>query len=612
MKKVKAISLLLVALACTMSCTWENPVEGSGYGALELRLGSGSAVRLETKTPADDLLDGLRFDNVLVVLTDNEDIVVGSVYKAYPYVPGVSDLQDAVAETSVTEDVIHFDHLLPGNYHVYAYANIDATQWQDSDNLISAKEKMVDPGDNFTPFLSRELLSLNSADTSVPGSPSTKMLLTGQKTIPVGLSVATGTVDLLRPVVRVKVTVKNNTPFPVTVDDLYFSGFNPNKAYLLDHRGSGSVPIVPGGVTYRKLPAYPILSANPSMVNANSEALVYQTLVYENASASPYTIYGDFTMDRSSETLSPLTLSLGGDAGSFDIITYSLLNTLPEGAHVDVLVINPRSATRSGRLYYGIGTANQLSWESCGYSAFNDMKDRASAIYNEATHFKYKGFSYTGFGNNDSGFLGWTGNTNEDPITPDAGDYYFDYTGAKSSYFKTIRKYKSGDVFYYKIEGLAVDPISSGDNSIENLQIEQGQIMGATNRYPSGLKNNDLIRFKNANGRYLKSNNAWGATTVDVAKVCKLTFENIAADNTTSDHQFILFGYYNPGNPGAPLKRMLKENNKEVPLTYMARNEDISIVINIYYADQEGSITFLVDNTTWDDDHSTTSSYTFK
>ena len=137
MRKVKAISLLLVAtLMCAMSCTRDNPIGGSGFGALELRLGSGSAIRMETRADADDLLEGLRFGNVLVVLTDNEGIVVGSVYKAYPYVPGASDLQDAVAETSVTEDVIHFDHLLPGNYQVYAYANIDATQWQDSGSLI--------------------------------------------------------------------------------------------------------------------------------------------------------------------------------------------------------------------------------------------------------------------------------------------------------------------------------------------------------------------------------------------------------------------------------------------------------------------------------------------
>ena len=605
MRKVKAISLLLVALACTMSCTRENPVEGSGSGALELKLGSCSAIRMETKAPADDLLDGLRFDNVLVVLTDNEDIVVGSVYKAYPYVPGVSDLQDAVAETSVTEDVIHFDHLLPGNYHVYAYANIDATTWQDG--TISANEKLVAPGDDFTPFLSSELLSLNSADSSVPGSPSTKMLLTGQKTIPVGLSVATETVDLLRPVVRVKVTVKNNTPFPVSVDTLYFSGFNPNKAYLLDHRSSGSVPVVPDGVTYRKLPAYPILSASPSTVSANSEALVYQTLVYENASSSPYTIYGDFTMDRSSEALSSLTMSLGGDAGIFGPISYTTFNSMPDGTHVDVLVINPRSTTRSGRLYYGIGDTG-IAWESCGYNSFAKFEARAEAIYNQDASHLYVDYKYTGMANNKSGLVGWTGNNADDPQpyprTSNA-TYTFDYTGARSSYFRRITKNGTDD---YTIDGLSTNAPS--ETSLTGIKIEQGAINDAS-RFPPDLNGNLLVRLTkviSGGKKYLKSDCVWSSgENVGNAKQSKLVWDT----SNNQDHQFILFGYYNPGNPGAPLKRILKENNKEVPLTYMARNEDINIVINVFYADQEGSITFLVDNTTWDDEHSTTSYHTF-
>ena len=59
------------------------------------------------------------------------------------------------------------------------------------------------------------------------------------------------------------------------------------------------------------------------------------------------------------------------------------------------------------------------------------------------------------------------------------------------------------------------------------------------------------------------------------------------------------------------LKRLLKENNKEVPLTYMARNEEINVVINVYYADQSGEITFTVDNTHWTDAGATTSTHTF-
>lgn len=598
-KAASYIPLLIAMLTCALSCGREERFGAgpdSGFGAIELRLGSGSAIRMETKTPADDLLDGLRFDNVLVVLTDNENIVVGSVYKAYPYVPGVSDLQDAVAETSVTEDVIHFDHLLPGNYHVYAYANIDATQWQDSGNLISANEKLVAPGDPFTPFLSRELLSLNSADTSVPGSPSTKMLLTGQKTIPVGLSVATETVDLLRPVVRVKVTVKNNTPFPVTVDDLIFSEFSPDKAYLVDHLDpSSGIPAVPPGVTYRALPAYPVLSASPSTVSAGNEAVVYQTLVYEN-SAADYSIAADFSMDRSSESLSDLSLSLGRiGVGSFGPIGVDIFNSLPDGGYVDVLIINPRMTTRAGRLYYGVGDTN-YAWESCGYSTYQSFLDRATAIYNNQS---YPYLEYTANGSWDGtiGHAGWTGNRDDSPKK----DNVFDYSnGAGSSRFRRITKNGTGN---YSVDGL-----SMGNTSLDGVNIVAGQWISG--RFPDTMSDKPFVRFTKG-GKNLKSDfayvNNYNTQSEAAAKVSKLVWE------TKSDHdyQFILFGYYKPDDSRSPLKRILKENNKEVPLTYMARNEDINIVINVFYADQEGSITFLVDNSTWDDEHSTTSDHTF-
>lgn len=594
MRKATAISLF-VALMCAVSCTRDNPVEGSGFGALELRLGSGSAIRMETRADADDLLEGLRFDNVLVVLTDNDGIVVGSVYKTYPYVPGASDLQDAVAETSVTEDVIHFDHLLPGNYQVYAYANIDATQWQDSGNLISANEKTVAAGDDFTPYLSRELLALNSSDTSVPANPSTKMLLTGQKTVSIGLAVASETVDLLRPVVRVKVTVKNNTPFPVTVDDMIFSEFSPDKAYLMDHLDPSGIPAVPDGVTYRALPAYPVLSANPSTISAESEAVVYQTLVYENV-ASDYTIAASFSMDRTSQSLSPLSLSLGRiGVGSFGPIGIDILNSLPDGGYVDVLIINPRMTTRAGRLYYGTGDTN-YAWESCGYSTYQGFLDRATAIYNNQSY-TYTEYTADGSWIGTMGHAGWTGNSGDSPKK----DNVFDYSnGAGSSRFRRITKNGAGN---YSVDGL-----SMGNTSLDGVNIVNGEWKDT--RFPPDMSDKPFVRFTK-DGKNLKSDFAYvsnyNTQTEAAAKVSKLVWDT----KSDHDHQFILFGYYKPDDKGAPLSRILKENNKEVPLTYMARNEDINIVINVFYADQEGEITFLVDNSTWAKDYSTTSSHTF-
>ena len=115
MRKVLSIILLLGVLTA-WSCHKEvEPVGATlGSGSIELRLNSEKAITFQTK--ATDLEEGLKFNNVLVVLVNNGGKVVAKEYK------------DEVSP--VTDDVISFDSLLPGTYHVYAYANIDATAWQ--------------------------------------------------------------------------------------------------------------------------------------------------------------------------------------------------------------------------------------------------------------------------------------------------------------------------------------------------------------------------------------------------------------------------------------------------------------------------------------------------
>lgn len=582
----RTISILLVfaAILAAVSCRREPLSQDDGMGGIVLRLHSYNALRMETKGVAEDLLDGSRFKNVLVILTDDAGKIVGKTYS------------DHTAEPKV-EDVIEFRALLPGNYHAYAYANIDASQWQDSGALIAGQEKESTTGSSFSSFIDRQLLSLTSAGTDVPVNPSVAMLLTGKLDISVGLSVVSGVLELLRPVVRFKVTVNNNTPFPVTVNSLSFSKFNPDKAYLLSHGSSSGIPAVPDGVTYRKLPAF-----NPSSpsatVAAESEGTVYTTYLYENAAPDTYKVFTSLTLDRSSELENLLIPGFG-------VIDYNTLNNMEEDESLDVLVINPRSAVRSGRLYYGIGTANKLAWESCGYANFSDMVARARAIFNEDNNYLYSGFNYSGHQNNRSGYVGWTGNTGETPPT-DSGDYYFNYTDARNSYFKTITKYKSGNDYYYKIDGLAECPIQSGDTSIDDVVIEQGTKAGDSSRYPNDINNADLVRFKNTNGDYLKSDNAWDGDA-STAMECKLYFNSGGPNH--SDYQFVLFGQQKA--IGHPLKRILKENNKEVPLTYMARNEEINVIINVFYSNLEGELVFEVDNSHWTDENATTSTHTF-
>lgn len=596
MRKVLFMFLVLGAL-CVWSCQKEvEPTDtASGFGNIELRLDSGKAISLQTK--ATNLEEGLEFNNVLVILVNNSGNVVRNVYKTYPYVPGVEDIQDAEGATSVTEDVIHFNQLLPGSYHVYAYANIDAATWQKTgSDLISSQEQSVSSGTSFSAFLDRELASLTG--TAVPADPSTSMLLTGHKEIAVGLTTVSETLDLLRPVVRFKVTIRNHTPYPVQVDELRFSQFNADKAYLLDHRNASGIPSVPGSVSYRSMPDFDPSGEDDNSVAANADEVVYQRLLYENASPDTYKVFATLTLDRSSRGMGNLELSLGDRP--FGVIDYETLSEMADGEQVDVLVTNPQISVRSGRIFCYISSENNMVWESAGYEDYNGFYSRAKAIWDENNDYDYSSrYSYS----TANGYSGWDG------LAASAGSQatqatHFNYTGAKSRYFHTLSK--SNGVF--SLSGLALQEGNKNDNgkcltAITDLHIEKGAPYkkGSDWKNPSTLTN-ELVRFRLSSNNYIQADALWSANNPDIKTNLKL----FSGSQTTGDRQFMLFGKY---KSGGLLKRILKDNNKEVPLTYMARNEEINVIINVYYSDQTGEINFQVDNSTWST--ATTSSHTF-
>ena len=578
MKSLKYI-ILLVALLAAVSCQeWITP-SASRYGSIMLNLDSDDGLSLQTKDEAAEKAKGCYFSNVLVILTDYSNKVVDKKY-------------ETISGDPVSTKTIQFENLLPGHYKAYAYANIDQTIWQD--DPISTEEGNVSIGADFTPYLDRQLKSL--ASTDVPENPTSTslLLLTGTKNIEVAASgTATGIVELKRPVVRFKVTINNTTEYPVTVNDLHFSHFSTDRAYLLEHDSDeDGVPDVPASPVYRELPAY---TQNSEVVSAGTEGIVYSTYLYENVSTNEYKIFATLTLDRSSESEADLVLSLG--ERPLGVISYNMLMAMDEGESVDVLLINPRNTIRSGRLYYGIGP-NGLAWESCGYTSFNGFLARARAIYSEKSSFFYDGFSYTGPANNKSGLAGWSGNNTEDPLT--GNPYiYFDYTNARSIYFHTLTK--SSNLF--SLSGLAVNPAT--ETSIDGMKIVRGT---KNDKFPQDLQPDFLIEFRNASNQALKSDNVWNSgADVSAAKQCKLSWE---ANNTNrNDHQFILFGKLE--TIGSLLKRILKSNNKEVPMTYMSRNEDINVVINVFFADQKGELNFKVDNSHWTEDAATTPSHYF-
>ena len=575
MRKVLSI-ILLLGVFTAWSCLKEvEPAEVAlGSGSIELRLNSEKAITLQTK--ATDLEEGLKFENVLVVLVNNSGNVVAKEYK------------DEVSP--VTDDVISFDSLLPGTYHVYAYANIDATAWQSGS--ISSQEQGLAIGASFSSFVDRELATLTGTD--VPSDPSTSMLLTGHKEIPVGLARVSETLDLLRPVVRFKVTVRNHTQFPVSVNALRFSRFNPDKAYLLDHFDESGVPSVPADVTYRPMPAFDTSAGDDNLVAAEAEEVIYQRLMYENAYSGVYKIFATLGLDRSAESLSNLELSLGDNP--FGIIDYETLSNMDEGEQVDVLVTNPQISPRSGRILCYVSSDNNMVWESAGYENYNGFLNRALAIWDQVTEYDYSPrYSYS----DANGYSGWDGlnASNASQAT------YFNYTSARNRYFHTLTK-SNGT---YSISGLALQKNNSNNNGqcltdFTDFEIEKGVSYKKDNSWknPEDMTNY-LVRFKKNTNQYIQCDALWASTPNKLTNLKLLTGYQV-----NGDRQFALFGKY---MSGGKMKRILKDNNKEVPLTYMARNEEINVVLNVYYSDQTGELNFVVDNSTWST--ATTSKHTF-
>ena len=554
----------------------ENP---DGYGRIVLTIDSRNAI-LSMQSKATDLQEGNEFGNLLVIVTNHEGIVVSK--------------KDMTYATNKTQDVISFDNLLPGNYHIYAYANYTATDWQQTG--ISTQEKTVAIGTSFSSYINRELASMTAAGTDTPANPASAMLLTGDMEVPVGLSTVPCELDLIRPVVRFKVTVNNHSPYPVKVKELRFSHFNPDKAYIIPHKTDDGLPDLPSGVTYRQLPPFDNTAAEAD-VAAEGESVVYQTLLYEGAFSGTHKIFATLMLDRS-PLLDNLELSLGGE-GQLGVLDYETISGMDESQSLKVLLVNPRTTTRSGRLYSGIGDTG-LAWESCGYNTYNKFLTRAQAIYSESNPHVYEDFSYTGFGNNDSGLTGWSGNAADAPLKNNT----FNYSGKKNVYYHNLTK--TGGK--YTLDGLTTNPPSG--SSISQLKVVEVSSL-PSNRFPKEIPAQNFVQFVNDNssdasfGKYLKSDSRWNAGSEDVAKASRLTWE--VESSSRHDHMFILFGQI---SPGGLLKRILKENNKEVPLTYLMRNEEVNVNINVYYADQEGTLNFSVDNSTWGT--ATTSSHTFK
>ncbi len=475
-------------------------------------------------TKAGDIKDGYAFHNVLVIIANDANKVVGKIYKEY--------------DVNVASDVVSFEDLKVGTYHVYAYANIDHENWQ-SGNTISTVEKNLaahrDGGDLLDSY--RELKVMEGR--AAPASPTKSMLLTGHRVMSVGSFENIGSVDLLRPVTRLNVYIQNHTDYKTTLKGLSFSDFNPSNSYLLRHWDSYDVPVVPAGTEYRSLPAYD--AANPVTLESGSgRKLAYSTLLWEGA-AETYRMFANVEIDFGGGSKVEKELV----QNSVTLLSYDVISNMAVGETKNVMLVSPNAG--NGAFFGHTGSAN--------------VKEQA----------KYR---------------------SEASYSVKAMEILNDYA-RKDNYILTLAR--AEDVDGKKCVTLQKgtwNPLL-GNNWKKYAYLEEGAPVN--DGYPvSNDFKGCLVRFRTDAWQhydYLRNSGGNGPEYNNTGSV---------DGGTSGDYQWAL---YEVDARGSTLRLIDNETAQVTPLTYMRRNQELNVVMNIYFQQEEHKFDFVVDNAYWTEGH---------
>lgn len=195
----------------------------------------------------------------------------------------ISEIQRIASLTGGEQRVksVRFVNLDVGNYMLYAYANVERALLSEVKQMLA----QLNAGDTFDSSQYDALFTtLAGRDTPVIDD-THPLLLTASKMVTVGVENTSTSIDLLRPVVWFEVGLYNHSDYPMQVEDVSFSNFNPSTSYVLPKDG-----VIPASVSYRALPLYDTYTGGEDIiVPATTEGCIYQTALFENR-ASAYTM----------------------------------------------------------------------------------------------------------------------------------------------------------------------------------------------------------------------------------------------------------------------------------------------------------------------------------
>ena len=254
--------MLCIATGCTPHETEHLP---SGQGSLSVVINATSVTR--ATTPGDgDIFNGGGMEDLTLVLVNSMGYI--------------SEIQQILSLTGEEQRIksVTFVNLDVGNYMLYAYANTERSLLSEVRDMLATLE-VGDSFDSsrydalFTALTNRETPTLDSTNP---------LLLTASKALSVGVENSSTTIDMLRPIVWFEVRLFNHSDYPMQVDDVSFSNFNPSTSYILSKDGA-----IPSSVTYRGLPLYTTYSGGEDVVvPAATESCIYETALFENRAPS--------------------------------------------------------------------------------------------------------------------------------------------------------------------------------------------------------------------------------------------------------------------------------------------------------------------------------------
>lgn len=259
--------LILVLLAIVVGCSRSENI-GSEQGGLTVTVSAVQHTRA-TAPGNGDIYTGGGMEDVTLVLVNSMGYI--------------SEIQRITALTGEEQKVrsVTFVNLDVGNYMLYAYANTERS-------LLTEVKSMLDNLTVGSAFDSARydalFTTLTNRDTPVIDT-THPLLLTAAKAVSVGVENSSTTIDMLRPVVWFEVRLYNHSDYPMQIDDISFSNFNPSTSYILPKDGA-----IPASVSYRALPLYDTYTGGEDIsVPAATESCVYLTPLFENR-ASSYTM----------------------------------------------------------------------------------------------------------------------------------------------------------------------------------------------------------------------------------------------------------------------------------------------------------------------------------